>query len=140
MATPKSLADVLGVVDIQLPKDQQDAERARLTEVTKKHFKMTARAFCKEVLASRQYRESLFRRIVCDTLPPAIETILYHYAEGKPVEQIEVKDTTTRLEDLTPEQLERRLSMLQTVARKLRDGEPLEPVGEPIAPSGTVVH
>src|SRR6185295_14883674 len=97
----KSLADVLGVPDPREPE--------HVTQVTAKNFKLTAKAFCKEVLDSRQYRESLMRRIITDSLPPAVEQLLYYYGHGKPVDRIEVKETGADLSELTPAQLEQRI-------------------------------
>lgn len=108
----KSLADVLGVQDPQ--------EKDRVTQVTAKNFRLTAKAFCKEILDSRQYRESLLRRIITDSLPPAVEQLLYYYANGKPVDRIEVKEAPMDLTEMSPEQLEAHATRLATLARKLR--------------------
>lgn len=86
---------------------------------------MTAAAFSKEILDSVQYRESLLRRIIMDELPPAIEVLLYHYAHGKPVERVEVKDTTDSLEHLTVEQLEEQAMRLAETARQMREQAPV---------------
>lgn len=103
---------MLGVADPQQP----DA----VVQVTAKNFRLTAKAFCKEILDSRQYRESLLRRIITDSLPPAVEQLLYYYANGKPVDRIEVKETTNDLSELTPAQLEQRIAHLASVARSLQ--------------------
>lgn len=108
---PQSLADFLGVLDPQQPElPVQPAPASNLT----------VQQFCKDVLSTVQYRESLLRRIIMDELPAAIEQMLYHYAHGKPVERLEVKDTTDPLEDFTPEQCEERAMKLLEVARQLR--------------------
>jgi len=111
-STAKSLADVLGVPDPREPE--------HVTQVTAKSFRLTARAFCKEVLDSRQYRESLMRRIITDSLPPAVEQLLYYYANGKPVDRIEVRETGEDLTALTPAQLEARIAKLMQIARSLQ--------------------
>lgn len=108
----KSLADVLGVADPQQP--------GTVTQVTVKSFRLTAKAFCKEILDSRQYRESLLRRIITDSLPPAVEQLLYYYANGKPVDRIEVRETPADLSELTPVELESRIARLAKVARDLQ--------------------
>lgn len=108
----KSLADVLGVQDPQAPDN--------VVQVSAKNFRMTARAFCKEILDSRQYRESLLRRIITDSLPPAVEQLLYYYANGKPVERVEVKETTTDFSSLSPAQIEARLLHLAQIARRMQ--------------------
>jgi hypothetical protein len=106
-----SLADVLGVPDPVEPDAKVEAEFDPNVDVTK---------FANAVLSSRQYRESVLRRIIMDELPPQIETLFYHYAKGKPVERFEVKDTTNPLEDMSVEQLEARALQLVEMARKLR--------------------
>jgi hypothetical protein len=55
-----------------------------------------------------------------DDLPPAVECKLWDYAYGKPVERMEVKDTTSTLSTLTPEQLEERALRLAALAKSLR--------------------
>lgn len=109
----KSLADVLGVLDPQQPVSlQQDA---------KPFVKMTAKAFSQEILNSRQYRESLLRRIIFDELPPAVECKLMDHAWGRPVEKVQVEDTTPRFEELSIEELEQRAMMLVEMARLMRE-------------------
>lgn len=111
MAEFKSLADFLGVEDPvtkQLPSSPGPSP------------KLTVKDFCKEVLRSPQYRESLLRRIIMDELPPAVECMMYDRAYGKTVEKVEWKDTTDPIESLTIEQLEDRAMKLLEVARNLR--------------------
>lgn len=107
----QSLADFLGVPDPQQPGRPAASAPSG---------KMTRKQFCKELLATKEYRESLLQRIVLGTLPPAVEVLLYHYADGKPVDKIEVKDTTEPLEEMTVEQLEERAMRLMHAARALR--------------------
>lgn len=75
----QSLADVLGVPD---PKEPDKLLEASSMPATRKDF-------CKRILDSPEYRESLRQRIVLGTLPPAIEQLLYYYADGKPKEIFE---------------------------------------------------
>ena len=82
--------------------------------------KRTARAFSRAILASPQYRESLLRRILMDALPSAIEGKLWEYAHGKPVEKLEVKDTTAPLAALSADALEQRAFQLASLASQLR--------------------
>ena len=105
----KSLADSLGIN----PPEQELPEQ----EPTPK----SAKDFAKRILSSAQYRESIKRRIVTDTLSAAVECKLYDYAYGKPVDRVEVKDTTDRLEDLTSEELEARAMALASLAASLRE-------------------
>lgn len=109
----KSLAECLGVQDPGKPEESPAPAPST---------KITAKAFCTDILSTVQYRESLLRRIILDSLPPAIEAMLWHYAKGKPVERVEVKDKTNtdRLADLTIEQLEERALVLMRRARQIR--------------------
>ena len=107
----KTLAEHLGVVDPKQP-DQPRADAPSL--------KMTAKEFARGVLHTSTYRESILQRVLLGTLPPAVECLLYHYAYGKPVEKLEVKDTTDPLDDFTAEQCEERAQKLLELARQLR--------------------
>jgi hypothetical protein len=49
----------------------------------------TMREFAEKVLASKEYRASLYRRVLLDELPAQIEALLYYYAAGKPTERVE---------------------------------------------------
>jgi hypothetical protein len=53
--------------------------------------------FCRKVLGTKTYKESLRRRIKEDRLAPAVETMLYHYAFGKPKETIEIEGGGTTI-------------------------------------------
>jgi hypothetical protein len=50
---------------------------------------LAAEEFAREVLYSQEYRDSIWRRIKADTLPPAVETMLHYYAAGKPTDRVE---------------------------------------------------
>ena len=52
------------------------------------------------------YRLSLKARVMLGTAPH-MEPLLWHYAYGKPIERVEVKDTTNEFDGLTAEQLRR---------------------------------
>lgn len=54
----------------------------------------------RSLLESDDYQASLKRRILSDTLPPAVETMMYYYAFGKPMEQLQITLNQTR-EDLS---------------------------------------
>lgn len=77
----KSLAEHLGVVD---PRDR-DPEAKPLPALTE----LTGVDFCEGVLNSREYRESILRRILLDDLPPAVELRLMDMGWGKPVDRVE---------------------------------------------------
>lgn len=106
----KSLADVLGL----------NTPSSATTEASTTPRKLTAKAFSKAILESADYAASIQRRILADTLPPAVEVKLYEYAYGKPVDKVEVRDKTNPLEELTMEQLETRAMKLAALVAKLR--------------------
>src|ERR1051326_6377433 len=113
----KSLWDALHIADPEQP----DAPAPEPMP------KLTAKAMCRDILNSPQYRRSLIDRIIFKELPPAVECRLWDYAYGKPVERVEMKDKSNPLEGATAEELERRAMLLATLARRLRAGEESHP-------------
>lgn len=115
----RSLADVLGINDPQKPAGED-------TPVVdpKLPARMTAKQLSREVLNSKQYRESLLRRIIMGELPPAVECKLMDYAWGRPVEKVQVEDTTRRFEKASIDQLEERALYLAGLAREMRKEQP----------------
>jgi len=101
--------------------------------------KLTAKLLSRAMLATPQYRESLLRRILMDELPPAVECKLWDYAYGKPVERVEVLDTTTPLTKLSAQALEERAAALVTLARQLRQTAAASSETE-TEESGTSIH
>lgn len=71
----QTLAEFLGT-------DQATPEPTELPQLTVKDF-------CKGVLESREYRQSVLHRITLGTLPPAVECRMYDYAYGKPPDRVE---------------------------------------------------
>src|SRR5688572_15291641 len=49
-----------------------------------------AQRFARQIVESQDYRDSLNRRIKSDTLQSGVECMLWHYAYGKPVEQLQI--------------------------------------------------
>ncbi len=47
------------------------------------------RAACVAIVDDPQYRTKLLARARAGTLPPAVECMLWHYAKGKPKDQVE---------------------------------------------------
>lgn len=91
-----------------------------------------AKAFAKAVLESKDFREYIIYGLRNRDISPTVIIRLMDYAEGwgKPVEQVEVKDTTTPVEQLTAEQLDERAARLAEMARLLRRSEQFsEPLG-----------
>lgn len=108
----ETLADFLGAGDQDNKKNSNTSPRSS---------KLSRREYARELLNSPQYRQSVLDRLTLGELPPALEILLHYYAYGKPTEHVEVRDTTTRLEDLTPEQLDERAMLLAKRARQLRE-------------------
>lgn len=73
--------------------------------------------FCNDVLSDPVYVASVWRRIRNDTLPPAVETMFYYYAAGKPKERVEFGADKT-LADLVAEAANRKLADLQKPSGK----------------------
>jgi hypothetical protein len=83
--------------------------------------KLSAKAIAKAIIRSPEYLESIRRRILADSLPPAVEVLLHHIADGKPVDRVEVKNTSASLADLSTIELEAKLKELSDIARRLRE-------------------
>lgn len=74
-----------------------------------------AQSFARGLLTSESYRLTLEDRILNKTLPPAIEQMLWHYAFGKPIEEVRVQ--VSQVEDLSTLSLDE----LYARAGKLRE-------------------
>ena len=112
MAKFQSLADLLGVED-------PEAEPADKTPAQAHEPMESAESFCRDIIDTVQYRESLLRRILLDKLPPAVEIMLWARGWGTVIDKLEVKDTTA-LEKMSIEQLEERAMHLIALARRIR--------------------
>ena len=104
----ESLADFLGV--------NRDRERP----AEQPHKKLSAKDLAREILQSPEYKQSLLDRITLGQLPAQVECLLYHYAWGKPVERIEMKDTTDDIDEMNIEECEQEAERLIEIARTLR--------------------
>lgn len=126
---PRNLQDVIDHAEGRTPEPEPEAEPslADLLEVfdpdqparpTPNITIKPARQLCLDILNSREYRESLHRRLITDTLPAQVECRLFEYAYGKPVDRVEVRTPrASALASLTPEQLrERALLISQKLA------------------------
>lgn len=107
----QSLAEFLGVLDPGKPPEEQNPVPPP---------KMTAKQLSRGILQSQTYRESILRRVLLDTLPPAVEIRFHDYAHGKPIERVELEDKTVRLDDAPSEKLEARLLKLLDRTRQLK--------------------
>lgn len=111
----QSLAEYLGT-------KAKDTDTAPASTATSPLRKVSVETFCREVLNSPEYRQSIRNRITLGILPAQVECLMYHYAHGKPVEKVEVKDDrSSALETMTVEQLESRALFLADVARRMRE-------------------
>jgi hypothetical protein len=58
---------------------------------------LEAKAVCTHLVDDPIYRERLKARLVAGKLPPAVETMLWYYAKGKPKDVLEVEDRGQKL-------------------------------------------
>ena len=87
----KSLYDVLHVVDpvVEDARAQNIAQDAAEEKAFFDLAAMTGKEFSDAILSSRQYRESIIRRLKRDTLPSAVECKLLDHSLGAPVKRVE---------------------------------------------------
>lgn len=79
--------------------------------------------FAKRILEDPElYEESIRRRLRTDTLAPAVEIALLHYAYGKPADKLVVQDERPKLKDTgeTGEMVDARVQELLDAAVKTR--------------------
>ena len=125
----KSLAEALG---LDIPTSQTPSEPQK---------KQSAKQISKALLQSEEYLASLRRRIITDSLPAAVECKLYDYAFGKPIDKVEIKDTTERLEDLSSQELEARAQALVAMAQQLQaTGDELQATKKSVGTLPTKIH
>lgn len=96
-----------------------------------------AKAFSLAVVSSIEFRRYIMVGLALGTLPGFTSILgrLLDHAWGKPVERVEVKDTTVPVESLTADQLEERAMRLAEMARFMRRAEEFD---EP--PATDAVH
>lgn len=71
-----------------------------------------------------EYIQTQRAQLLAGTMHPSIHTTLLHYAHGKPVERIEVKDTTADISNVTNEELRARALAL---ASRITQDDTTEP-------------
>lgn len=113
----QSLAEYLGVVD---PAPSSVASSFSSTTIDVLVDVTDPVKFCQKIVESREFRQYVVNGITLGDIAPAIMGRILDHAWGKPVERVEVRDTTHRLEDLTAEQLEARAMRLAEMARSVR--------------------
>lgn len=84
-----------------------------------------AQKFCREVLESEGYRTTVQDRAKNGTLPAAIEALLWYYAYGKPIEQVQMTIVPGQedLSTLSVAELQKRAA---TIAEELAEAEAIE--------------
>jgi len=80
---------------------------------------LSGQAFAQAVLQSQEFRMYIIEGLMERDLPPAVLCRLMDHGWGKPIERVEVSDPT-RLDEMTPEQLEARALRLAEMARSIR--------------------
>jgi hypothetical protein len=80
--------------------------------------------FCRELLRSPDYRESLKTRLVNGTLAPAVEVLLHHYAFGRPTETVSISVQRVE-EDLSTVSVDELLERASQLQRQLEDAKQL---------------
>ena len=105
---PTTVAELLGVV-LDEPVDTSKPK--------------SAKAFCRNILESVEFRTYILNGIKLADLPAAVVCKLMDHGWGKPVDYVEVKDTTVTVGNFTPRQLEERMQFLTELLRKMEDSE-----------------
>lgn len=75
--------------------------------------KREAQVFARGILESDEYRAKLRTRALAGDLPPAVETMLWHYAYGKPAETLNVNTGAEDYSALTTTELIQTIESLQ---------------------------
>ena len=109
----KTLAEHLGVIDPRPEEKRDTRDFDNLVDVT------DPKEFCRRILNTREWRQYVMNGIVLGDLPPAVMTRILDHGWGKPVEHLEIKDKTDRLENISLDTLKQRVEFLQSVIRQL---------------------
>lgn len=83
-----------------------------------------AQRFARDILTSQSYRDQLQLRAKNGNLPPAVETMLWHYAYGKPVENVNL-NLSQGEEDLSSLSIAELQAKLQRVQDQLQEAQDL---------------
>ena len=95
------------------------------------------RAFARIFINSPEYRLSIERRILSDTLPAGVEVCLWHFSFGKPTDTVDLRVSGSEgLEQLTDGELAEQAQLLATslLAKDITpviEGETIEESKEP---------
>lgn len=80
--TMESLADFLGLAG-RPPMAEGQAP------ISAQERPLDVRSFCRGILESEDYRQSILDRVKLGSLPPAVECRMFDYAYGKPPDRVE---------------------------------------------------
>lgn len=83
------------------------------------------RTWARQMLTSSKYRAALETSLIARTCPPAIESLLYYYAYGKPVENVNL-NVTQGQEDLSQLSIPELADRAQAIQDALREAQDLE--------------
>jgi hypothetical protein len=85
-----------------------------------------ARGIALRIVRNKEYQRTLEQAAINRDLPPAVETMLWHYAYGKPADRIEIGTAGSfqmaDLELLSNEELAQRAEVLGSCIRALAEG------------------
>jgi uncharacterized small protein (DUF1192 family) len=84
-----------------------------------------AQVFARSIIESEQYRQTLRERIVDKSLSAAMEALLWYYAYGKPIEQIQMTVAMGQ-EDLSTLSLEELQERAASLTKALEDAKALD--------------
>lgn len=84
-----------------------------------------AQKFARSILESETYRADIKRRAETGTLAPGIEAMLWHYAYGKPIEQVNLSISAGQ-EDLSTLSIVELQERAKDLLLKLEEAEALE--------------
>lgn len=76
-----------------------------------------AREFARRIVTDKIYQDNLLDRARCGDAPPQIETLLWHYAFGKPVDELNVT-VSDDLSQVSLGDLKQRLNDLEELERQ----------------------
>ena len=90
---------------------------------TTRFSQQEAKSFCRRILSTDAYRVQLEKRLLSGSLPPALETMLWHYSYGRPVETVVVREEVEDLSVLSVSDLAKRMSEMQAALRQAEEIE-----------------
>lgn len=80
-----------------------------------------------QMLDTTAYRRAVYVRLVTGQLPAALECKILDHVMGKPIDRIEIADTTKNIDSLTLEELHERQSRTIAAMQKIITAQSAEP-------------